>query len=105
MARRLLTIAGCEVVGEAGGVDAAVEVIKALRPDVVLLDVRLPGGSAADVVGRLAVERVRPRFLLTSSYAATDLPRALGQLPFVAKADLTVERVEAWLSEGVPRRA
>ncbi len=34
-----------EVVGEAGDVDAAVAVIHATRPDVVLLDVHLPGGT------------------------------------------------------------
>ncbi|GAA1899557.1 LuxR C-terminal-related transcriptional regulator [Lapillicoccus jejuensis] len=34
-----------EVVGEAPDVDEAVKVIKATRPDVVLLDVHLPGGN------------------------------------------------------------
>ena len=35
----------CEFVGEAPDVDTAVAVIRAERPDVVLLDVHLPGGS------------------------------------------------------------
>ncbi len=34
-----------EVVGEAPDVDEAVKVIKATKPDVVLLDVHLPGGN------------------------------------------------------------
>ena len=34
-----------EVVGEAPNVDDAVKVIKEARPDVVLLDVHLPGGN------------------------------------------------------------
>ena len=35
----------CEFVGEAPDVDTAIAVIRAERPDVVLLDVHLPGGS------------------------------------------------------------
>lgn len=41
-----------EIVGEAGDVDQAVAVIKATRPDVVLLDVHLPGGGGAEVMRR-----------------------------------------------------
>lgn len=42
-----------EVVGEAEHVDAAVEVITRTRPDVVVLDVRLPGGGGPQVLVRL----------------------------------------------------
>ena len=35
----------CEFVGEAPDVDTAIAVIRAEQPDVVLLDVHLPGGS------------------------------------------------------------
>jgi DNA-binding NarL/FixJ family response regulator len=45
---------GVEVVGEAGDVDQAVTVIKAARPDVVLLDVHLPGGGGVEVLRRSA---------------------------------------------------
>jgi DNA-binding NarL/FixJ family response regulator len=45
-----------QVVGEAGTVEAAVPLIKALDPDVVLLDVHLPGGG-----GRAVIESVRAR--------------------------------------------
>ncbi len=55
-----------EVVGEAGDVDEAVEVILATRPDVVILDVHLPSGSGQAVVE--AVKAVDPavRFLALS---------------------------------------
>jgi two-component system response regulator NreC len=39
------------VVGEAGDVREAVERVRTLRPEVVLLDLRMPGGPAADVIG------------------------------------------------------
>ncbi|MEB0161145.1 response regulator transcription factor, partial [Pseudomonas sp. AH2 (2023)] len=41
-----------EVVGEAEDVDTAVEAIDRLRPDVVLLDVHLPGGGGPEVIRR-----------------------------------------------------
>ena len=41
-----------DVVGEAGSVAEAVECVRRLEPDVVLLDVHLPDGSGADVVPR-----------------------------------------------------
>ena len=47
-----------EVVGEAATVDEALEVVGATQPDVVLLDVHLPGGSGgggAEVLRGLAV--------------------------------------------------
>lgn len=104
MARRLLTTAGCAVIGEAGDVASAVDLVAACRPDVVLLDVLLPDGTATDVVEQLAHRQVTTRVLLTSSYSDAELRGSLGQLPFVAKADLTVERIEAWLAEGEPGR-
>lgn len=41
-----------EIVGEAEDVDTAVDAVVALRPDVVLLDVHLPGGGGPEVIRR-----------------------------------------------------
>lgn len=43
-----------EIVGEAGDVDGAVATIVAAAPDVVLLDVHLPGGGGVEILRRLA---------------------------------------------------
>ncbi len=43
---------GVDVVGEAADVDQAVAVVQATRPDVVLLDVHLPGGGGLEVLRR-----------------------------------------------------
>ena len=48
-----------EVVGEADDVQPAIELIAALRPDVVLLDVHLPGGGGQAVVQ--AIKASTPR--------------------------------------------
>nr|WP_281425712.1 response regulator transcription factor [Streptomyces corallincola] len=45
---------GVEVVGEAADVDQAVTVITGTRPEVVLLDVHLPGGGGVEVLRRCA---------------------------------------------------
>ncbi|MFF1694335.1 LuxR C-terminal-related transcriptional regulator [Streptomyces sp. NPDC058257] len=47
-------ITGVEVVGEAADVDQAVTVITTTRPEVVLLDVHLPGGGGVEVLRRCA---------------------------------------------------
>ncbi|MFC5180302.1 LuxR C-terminal-related transcriptional regulator [Actinomadura harenae] len=62
-----------EIVGEAGDVDEAVAVIRATTPDVVLLDVHLPGGGGIEVLRRLTGS-VPSRFLaLSVSDAAEDV--------------------------------
>lgn len=66
-----------EVLAEAADVDAAVEAIQRTRPDVVLLDVHLPGGAGgggAEVVRRTAAACPGTRFLaLSVSDAAEDV--------------------------------
>jgi len=45
------------VLGEAADVDDAVRAVTTLRPEVVLLDVHLPGGGGAEVMRRIAARR------------------------------------------------
>ncbi|MFI9838141.1 response regulator [Nonomuraea sp. NPDC051941] len=42
-----------EVVGEAGSGDEAVVVVPRLRPDVILMDLRMPGGDGVSAIERL----------------------------------------------------
>jgi DNA-binding NarL/FixJ family response regulator len=55
-----------EIVGEAGDVDAAVREIVARAPDVVLLDVHLPGGGGVEILRRLATEAPQAKCLALS---------------------------------------
>jgi DNA-binding NarL/FixJ family response regulator len=55
-----------EIVGEAGDVDGAVREIVARAPDVVLLDVHLPGGGGVEILRRLATEAPGARCLALS---------------------------------------
>jgi DNA-binding NarL/FixJ family response regulator len=63
-----------EVVGEAADVPEAVSTILELRPDVVLLDVHLPGGDGREVLKQCADKVPDTRFLaLSVSDAAEDV--------------------------------
>jgi DNA-binding NarL/FixJ family response regulator len=55
-----------EIVGEAGDVESAVREIAAREPDVVLLDVHLPGGGGVEILRRLALEVPAARCLALS---------------------------------------
>ncbi|APZ35170.1 response regulator [Microbacterium aurum] len=86
------------VVGEAADVPAAIAVIAETRPDVVLLDVHLPGGSGLDATGGEEVIRasagVATRFLaLSVSDAAEDVVRVIraGARGYITKGSSGVE--------------
>jgi DNA-binding NarL/FixJ family response regulator len=61
-----------EVVGEADGVEPAVALIGELAPDVVLLDVHMPGGGGVEVIRRSAPAQPGVRFLALSVSDAPD---------------------------------
>src|SRR4051812_10382685 len=63
-----------DVLGDAATVEEAVRCIAALEPDVVLLDVRMPGGGGVQVIRDVARARPAQRFLaLSVSDAAEDV--------------------------------
>ncbi|MCK9249171.1 MAG: response regulator transcription factor [Solirubrobacteraceae bacterium] len=69
---------GPTVVGEAGDVDRAVRLIAEVDPDVVLVDVHMPGGGGVEVVRRALEARPGRRFLaLSVSDEADDVIRLI----------------------------
>jgi DNA-binding NarL/FixJ family response regulator len=76
------------VVGEADDVASALRAIEATSPDVVLLDVHMPGGGGTEVIRRLS-PKVRTTFLaLSVSDAAEDVIGVIraGARGYVTKA-------------------
>ncbi len=63
---------GIEVVGEAEDVDEAVAVTDAASPDVVLLDLVLPGGGGVAALPRLLALDPPPRVLVLTSFGADE---------------------------------
>jgi DNA-binding NarL/FixJ family response regulator len=87
-----------DVVGEAADVDEAVDVVTAVRPDVVLLDVHLPGGGGVEVMRRVAPRVPETRFLaLSVSDAAEDVIGTIrgGARGYVTKSITGPELVSA----------
>ncbi|WP_329233016.1 response regulator transcription factor [Streptomyces sp. NBC_00111] len=59
---------GFEVLGEAADGVAAVELTAALDPDVVLMDLRMPGGGGVAAIAELARLGARSRVLVLTTY-------------------------------------
>jgi DNA-binding NarL/FixJ family response regulator len=101
-ARALLQVDGFEVLGEAADGESALEAARRLRPQVVLLDVQLPGMDGFAVADRLAAEDDPPIVVLISSRAAGTfrhrLEGARSVRGFIAKADLSGECLFALLA-------
>jgi DNA-binding NarL/FixJ family response regulator len=99
-ARALLSAEGFEVVGEAEDGELAVGEIERLRPDVVLLDVQLPGIDGFEVANRVAANGDRPEIILTSSRDAGDYGDLVTRSPargFVPKDELSGAAIAALL--------
>jgi DNA-binding NarL/FixJ family response regulator len=91
---------GVEVVAEAADVDEAVAAVHRDHPEVVLLDVHLPGGGGAEVMRRLSTmaSAEAPRFLaLSVSDAAEDVIGTIraGARGYVTKTITGTELVDA----------
>jgi two-component system NarL family response regulator len=70
--------AGYDVIGEAGDGESAVAVAESEQPDIVLLDILMPGVSGIDVLGKIrAVSPSSEVLLLTGSESEEDLVAAI----------------------------
>jgi len=87
-----------DVVGEADDVTPAIALIEQMEPDVVLLDVHLPGGSGAAVVAAVRERHPDVRFLaLSASDAPEDVIEVIraGARGYVTKTIGTAELQDA----------
>jgi DNA-binding NarL/FixJ family response regulator len=103
MAARMVVEAtdGFEVVGEAETGESSVEMARELAPDLVLMDVNLPGINGLDATRQILSEPSRPVVvLLLSTYEEEEYaPRAAecGAAAYIPKAVFGPDRLEsAW---------
>lgn len=64
--KEMLEEEGYEVVGEAGDGESAVRMAQELRPDLVILDIKMPGVDGLAAAERIAEERTAPVLILTA---------------------------------------
>ena len=105
-ARAILEADGFTVVGEAEDGASGLAASRAIRPDLVLLDIGLPDVEGFDVAEALAVDGPPPFVVLTSSRPASDYgPRltASRALGFITKDELSGAAIRALASGTVAR--
>ena len=62
-----------EVVGEAGTAKEAVDQVSRLRPDIVLMDIRLPGASGIEACEEITRNYPETRIVMLTSYAEDEM--------------------------------
>lgn len=85
--RELLEEEGYEVVGEAGRGDQAVDLVAQLAPDVVILDVKMPGGDGIEAARQIAESSSCAILMLTafSQREIVEQARDAGALAYLVK--------------------
>lgn len=66
LVRMLAAHVGVELVGQAGDLASALELARSSRPELVFLDIHLPGGSGFELLEQLDYE---PRVIFTTAYS------------------------------------
>ena len=95
-ARMLLELEGYEVVGEAVDGEDGLRAAGELRPELVLLDVQMPGIDGFEVASRLTGTDGGPAVILVSSQDGADfggLIERSGARGFIPKAELSGDRI------------
>ena len=96
---------GITIVGDAGTVATAIEEAARLRPDVVIMDVRLPDGSGVEACREIRQENPDTKVIMLTSYAddeavfASILAGAAGYLLKQTRGQALAEAIEA-VSQG-----
>ena len=85
--KELLQEEGYDVVGETGRGDEAVELVRDLRPDLVILDIKMPGLDGLSAARHVAGERMAAVLILTafSQRELVEQARDAGALAYLVK--------------------
>ena len=85
--REILEEEGYEVVGEAGRGDEAVELVRAHAPDLVILDIKMPGMDGLQAANAISRDR-RSAVLILTAFSQRDLveqARDAGAIAYLVK--------------------
>jgi len=83
----MLAEEGFEVVGQAVDGEQAVELAKELRPDLVIMDVKMPKKDGIDAAGEIVAEQIAPVVILTafSQRELIERARDAGAMAYLVK--------------------
>ena len=93
----MLAEEGYDVVGEAGDGERAVELVESVRPDLVILDVKMPKLDGIAAAERIARQRIAPVVMLTA-FSQRDLverARDAGAMAYLVKPFVQADLVPA----------
>jgi DNA-binding NarL/FixJ family response regulator len=97
---------GFEVVGQAASGEESLALVATVRPDLVLMDVNLPGIDGLEAARRLRDGARPPVVLLLSTYDDTDgelFVAETGAIGYVTKSAFGPDRLtDAWTSGSAP---
>jgi response regulator NasT len=93
----MLAEQGYEVVGQAGDGERAVELAEELRPDLVILDIKMPVLDGIAAAERIAAQRIAPVVILTafSQRELVERARDAGAMAYLVKPFSASELVPA----------
>ena len=85
--KELLQEEGYDVVGETGRGDEAIELVRDLRPDLVILDIKMPGLDGLSAARHVASERLAAVLMVTafSQRELVEQARDAGALAYLVK--------------------
>jgi DNA-binding NarL/FixJ family response regulator len=93
-------IDGFVVVGSAGSGEQSIELMAQTRPDLILMDVNLPGITGIEATRQLTAEPGAPVVVLLSTYDESEYDyRECGAAAYITKAAFSPDRlVDVWLA-------
>ena len=93
---------GFEFAGEAETGEAGIEAVRELHPDLVLMDVNLPGIDGIEATRQILAELPATVVLLLSTYEASEYERRVGECgaaAFMPKSEFGPESLaQAWMA-------
>ena len=72
LAELVAELQGIDLVAQAGDAEQAFELVSSLKPDVVILDVRMPSGSGIDLIEEIKRAQQAAKIIMLTNYPSPE---------------------------------